>query len=94
MSTSQAVEIPITKRARTYGYIIWRKRHTEEMSRLIGKCEVVDLAIGNTQQKGKRIDRKQRRISLGYRLTRSLSRDLKFFRIEMLKPGNLRISFR
>lgn len=94
MSQTKQIEIPLNNRARTYGYIIWRKKDDEAMSQLIGKSKVLDIEVGNTVQKAKRIDIDQRRISLGYRMTKSFDKQHTYYVLECPKPGRLRVSTR
>ena len=89
MSTRVTVEIPITARAREYGYVIWRKGQDEEMHALLTDAEVVDIC-GATDQTAKRVDWKQRRIGITYSFTRRLSKSAKCFRLR--KAGKRTIS--
>jgi hypothetical protein len=93
MKTSTVVELPITKRSRTYGYISWGKHTEDAMEQLLGKCATVDVQIGDVAFTGKNVDRNRKQISIGYRFTRALDQRLKFYRLECPKPGKLRVSF-
>jgi hypothetical protein len=85
-------EIPITLRGRTYGYITWRKRNDPEMDQFIGKFKTLDIEIAGILLRRKPIDRKQRRISLGYTITESLDPNHTTLQITALKPGTLRVT--
>ena len=91
MPQTKPIVIPITRRARTYGYIIWRKKDDEVMGQLLGNNEVLEIEVANTVQKRKHVDRKQRRISLGYRMTQSFDKHHTEYLIECPKPGRLRV---
>jgi len=80
MGKSTTVEIPITERARKYGYVIWRKSQDEEVRALLGEADSIDLC-GDIDQRGKNVDWKQRRVSITYRFTRSLPKTAKRFRL-------------
>jgi len=92
MRHREFVQIPITNTARTYGYIIWRKKDDEQMEKLLSHRESVNLRIGDSFQK-KRVDRKGRRISIGYRLTRGLPKDLKLYRLVPNDSKDIVVSF-
>jgi len=68
---TKLVEIPITERARRYGYLIWRKKQDGEVRALLGEVGCVAIC-GAVEQQAKRVDWKQRRISVTYSFTRGL----------------------
>jgi hypothetical protein len=94
MKTTKQIEIPITARARTYGYIIWGKKQAEAMDLFIGNSETVDITTADNVQKAKRVDRKQKRISLGYRFTNSIDKKHNVFVLTSVKPGRVILSTR
>lgn len=81
MSKSTTVEIPITERARKYGYVIWRKNQDSEVRALLGDAKSIDLC-GDIDQRSKNVDWKQRRISITYKFTRGLPKSVKRFRLK------------
>jgi hypothetical protein len=79
------VEIEITDRAKKFGYVFWKRKHDQDMSRLLGKRIAVDVIFRNADHGKKIIDWKNRRISIGYRWTRSLDKSMKIFVLNMSK---------
>lgn len=84
------MRLEITNRARTYGYLIWTKRQDAEVARLFSvHRDVVQVYLNDTFLGVKRIDWKFRRISLGYKYTRSLPDSARYFDIMVGKDGRL-----
>jgi hypothetical protein len=88
---SGMVEVEITKRARQYGYVFWKRRQDEAMSKLLGKRDTVDVVFMNGEHGKKNIDWRYRRISIGWRWTRPLPESKKFFVLKMSKSNKLEI---
>jgi len=88
------VEVEITERARRYGYVFWKIRQDEEMAALLGKREAVDVTFMNAEHGKKKIDWKYRRISIGWRWTRSLPESKKVFILKFSKSNRLEIQCR
>lgn len=88
------MEIEITKRARQYGYIFWRRNQDEDMSRLLGKRDTVELLFMNAEHGKKNIDWRYRRISIGWRWTRSLPLSAKVFVLKISKSNKLEVQCR
>lgn len=70
---SRSVSIPLTPRAKKFGYIIWKKKMDPEIKEILGDDDFITLKIQDQEVMKKHIDWKQRRISITYKLTRSLS---------------------
>ncbi len=94
MKMATTIEIPITARARTYGYIIWSRKQTVDMELFVGKNVTIDIETSDGLTKTKRVDRKQKRISLGYKFTRALEKRHTVFILTRLKPGRISLSTR
>lgn len=77
------MEIFITKGARRYGYIIWNNSHLEEIEKILNKKESVEVHYNNFNLGIKQIDRKYKRISLGYKLTRAMPIEHDTFSLKM-----------
>jgi hypothetical protein len=90
----RVVEVDITKRARQYGYVFWKYRQDEEIAELLGKRKAVDVVFMNADHGEKNIDWQHRRISLGWRWTRSLPESKKVFVLKMSKSNKLEIQCR
>lgn len=93
MNERITIEIPITDRARKYGYVIWKKRHDDQMRGVLGDVTSVDLS-GDVVQLGKQVDWNQRRISITYTTTRGLPGSVTRFRLRRVKRGKLELRFR
>jgi hypothetical protein len=88
------VEVEITKRARQYGYVFWKYRQNDAMSKLLGNRDAVDVVFMNADQGTKNIDWRYRRISIGWRWTRPLPESMKVFVLKMSKSQKLEIQCR
>ena len=88
------VEVAITDRARKYGYVFWPIALDEEMSKLLGKRDAVDVVFMNAEHGKKNIDWRYRRISIGWRWTRSLPKSKNVFVLRMSNPNKLEIQCR
>ncbi len=86
------VQLPIIKRARQYGYVFWHSTQDGEMAKLLGKRESVDVTFMNAPTAKKRIDWRYRRISVGWRSTRSLPPSTTMFVLRMSKSNRLEVS--
>jgi hypothetical protein len=94
MEPSPVVEVEITKRARQYGYVFWKHRQDDEIAELLGKREAVDVVFMNAEHGKKNIDWQHRRISIGWRWTRSLPEAKKVFVLKLSKANKLEIQCR
>lgn len=88
------IEIPITQRARQYGYITWPKKRTSELRQLLGEHESVTVDLDGTDLGPKRIDWKYCRISLGPRKTQSLPESATLFVLDVTTVGTLTLEIR
>ena len=88
------VEVKITERARRFGYVFWTFRQDDEMAKLLGDRNAVDLVFMNASHGHKNVDRRYRRISIGARWTKPLPESKKVFVLKMLKPNTLEIQCR
>lgn len=77
------MKIKITKGARKYGYIIWSKKNNEEMKKLLNNCISLQIQFNGLNIGEKPVDWKYYRISLGYKFTRALPQDIKYFNLTM-----------
>lgn len=85
------MKISITERAREYGYVFWTKKMENEMNSFLGEAKKVDVWFNDSHLGEKNIDRKYRRISIGYKNTRTLPLKDKAFVLEFDGNGSLRI---
>ena len=76
-----SVEIPITQRARQYGYVFWTRQLDEQMQELLGNTDVAEVALDGKLIGKRRVDWKYRRISVGPTHTKSLHPTLNSFRL-------------
>jgi len=88
------VEVEITQRSRRYGYVFWKSCQDEEMAALLGKREVVEVTFMNAEHGKKKIDWQYRRISIGWRWTRSLPESKRAFILKISKSNRLEIQCR
>lgn len=86
-----SVQIPITDRARKYGYVVWPKAKEREVSSLLdGKTKIAVRLVGNDLGV-KRIDWKYRRISLGYNWTRRVLTGKRVYVLSIENNGMLKV---
>ena len=81
------MEIPITKTARKFGYIIWNSVNGVELERLLSSHERVRIILNGVDVGIKNIDRRYRRISVGYKYTRSLHDEENTYSISLGKDS-------
>lgn len=66
------MEIPITKTARQYGYIIWNSDNGKSLESSLSGHEKIHVVFNGVYLGEKNIDRRYHRISIGYKHTRKL----------------------
>ena len=76
------MDLPISDRARRYGYLIWPKSADEEVHALMAGAQTVEVVFNGSDLGEKRVDWRHRRISIGPRKTQSVSTTAKSFHIE------------
>ena len=69
------MDIPITKGARQYGYLIWNNKIGPTIEKMLAGLTEVNVCLNGFNLGKKNIDRKYHRISLGYKLTRALPKE-------------------
>ena len=89
-----AIEIHISDRAREYGYVIWDKKSDQIFRDFFGAQDKVSVWFNSSFLGDKKIDMKYRRISVGYKNTRTLPLKFTKFVLEFDKDGALKISCR
>ncbi len=77
------MNIRITKGARQYGYLIWNSKNEAGIEELLKDLDKVRVKFNNFDLGEKNIDRKYRRVSLGYKLTRALPVDHTMYEVKM-----------
>jgi hypothetical protein len=83
--------LPISYRSRKYGYIYWLKKNDEAVREFFGKVQSVRVLLYGHPLGLKRIDWKHRRISLGWKQTRSLAKDLTEFHLSFNSDGTVSV---
>lgn len=86
------LEIPISSRARQFGYVIWPISLDQEVSKVLDGADAVDLWLDSSFLGHKNVDWKYRRISLGYRQTRALPPSVKVFVISRRRDGAVQVT--
>jgi hypothetical protein len=92
--TRREISIPLTNAGRKYGYIIWHKEHDEDIRKVFGEKNAIDLQIGDVLQEQKTIDWKRRRISITVSLTRSLSQRVQTICLQPINMNRVSVSFK
>lgn len=85
------IDIPILGRSRNYGYIFWRKQDDALIRSLLGEEVMVTIVFQQYLLGTKRVDWKNRRISLGWSKTRKLPETVRSFRLTRLNDGKVDI---
>ncbi len=84
-------QIPILDRARKYGYLYWPKRDNDRVCRFLSGSDAIDIVFNDSYLGRKRIDRRYRRISLGWKQTRALPADVSVFRLTRRNDGRVSV---
>jgi hypothetical protein len=84
--------IPIKDRSRKFGYIYWTKSLDTSAERFFAGRKVVDVVFQGTSIGEKKVDRKNRRVSIGLAKTRVLDESLTHYRLRFIKDGRLQIT--
>lgn len=86
------IELPITPRARTYGYIFWQKKMEDEIISAFKGKETVTVMLNTKNIGEKSVSYKYRRLSLGPTvLSREIPEDHTIFCIK-LRGSTLSVS--
>ena len=88
------LEIPISERARRWGYVFWTKKMDKEVRPFLNKHQRIDVWFDDSKLGLKNIDYENRRISVGYKLTRPLPAEISTFVLSLDKKGVLKIKCR
>ena len=83
--------LPITKSARRFGYIIWNRSKKPEVEKMLDGLTTVKVYLNGFYLGEKKIDRKYYRISLGYKFTRALPEDAKFYVLKLEDKNKLKV---
>ncbi len=73
------IEIPISERARKYGYVFWHAKNDEVVNSFFKNADVIAVVFDGAKLGEKKIDFKLRRFSVGWRWTRQLPKSVKNF---------------
>jgi hypothetical protein len=85
--------VPISPRARKYGYVIWPSRLDQDMRSLLGEAQTAQLIFEGHERGTKKVDWSRRRISVGSSQTRKLTETAKEF-VLVSNNGKLFVSCR
>lgn len=77
------VNIPISERARRFGYVIWPKALDGGMNDLLSGCERVRVVFNGVDLGEKRLDWPRRRLSVGSSRTRDVPESAKEFVVSL-----------
>ena len=84
------VEVPVSDRCKQYGYIFWRKSQDGDMKHLLGDATEIAVMFGESLLGPKNIDWRLRRISVGWKQTRTLTASVFKLRV-IVKNGTSRL---
>ena len=85
------LKVPITNRARQYGYFIWPAKQDEEIKRVFRGVSKIDVWFESSYLGEKNIDWRNRRVSLGPRQTRSVAPESSVYLLTRRKDGSFGI---
>lgn len=91
---SEIASIPLTNRARQYGYVIWPKKADPAVRSLVGEMETIEILFNGQELGRKRIDWRYRRISLGRRSTQLLPEETSTMTLSVDRTGRLAVTTR
>jgi hypothetical protein len=86
------LEIPISTRSRRFGYIFWAKSQDESVKQFFGHRTVAEVWFEKSHLGQKRIDWKNRRISMGWSRTRRLPREATFYRLTLQRDSTVKVT--
>jgi len=86
-----AIDLALSNRSRRYGYIYWRKKDDQSVRSLLGSSQELQLILNGHPLGRKRVDWKNRRISLGWKQTRNLDKTMKVLRLLIDRDGSLSV---
>ena len=75
------MKIKITKGSRQFGYLIWNKKISSDMEKLLENKDSITVVFNGFNIGLKNIDRKYYRISLGYKLTRAMPESHNYYSV-------------
>jgi hypothetical protein len=75
------MQIPITERARRFGYLLWSKKMEDEVRALLKERDEVQLIFNGADHGTKNVDWRFRRISIGYRWTRMIPEQKQTYKV-------------
>ncbi len=87
------LSLPLTDRARKYGYITWPKARAAELRGLLGDGDNLTLVLPTGREKRGKVDWKHNRLSVGPSSTRSLPPNIQSIRLVLSAPGKIEILF-
>ncbi len=85
------LKVPFSERARKYGYIYWQKPMDEKVRRFFESRKRVKVVLNESYLGEKRVDLQYRRISLGWRQTRSLPATTAVFILSFKSDDRLQV---
>ena len=77
------VHLPITKSARRFGYVIWNSKQNADIEFMLSGKDQIQVNFNGFDLGEKHIDRKYRRISLGFKFTRALPPDQNMYSMKI-----------
>lgn len=86
------VSLPITKAARHWGYVTWRRSQSQRMKAFLKNNSTVHLFFMGSDHGEKNVDWKYCRISIGYKWTRRLPNNLCYYVLVFEEPNILRVT--
>lgn len=86
-----SVAIPISERARKYGYVIWPKKLDADVRALLGNVDTLTVVMDGRPLGRKRVDWKYRRISVGQSITRDIDPGRSSFDLTAPATGTLQV---
>lgn len=94
MADGRSANIPITSRARRYGYVIWPKSRDAAVHAMLENRDTVCVLFGGRDLGERRVDWKYRRISVGPRATQGIGPEVSVFELSLLGDGSLQVTWR
>lgn len=87
-----SLRIPITERARRWGYIYWRMQQHEEVKKFLRNAPTVAIWLNDSYLGEKRVDWNNHRISIGPGKSKKLNQNVSIFKITIRKDESLNIT--
>lgn len=91
--SDESIELPMPAWAKRHGYITWNKMHDDAIRDFLGNRTSVELSVKGTRSKVRIVEFNQRRIGIGYAITKSLADAINTVTLHRTAEGIIKVDF-